>query len=289
MEALQQATSVNDTPASEVEAPQVSYTHEELSLDVLQVDTTYQRQLDTPRVNRIVKDWDINRAADPLVSRREDGSLWVFDGQHTVVAAKKKGLKTLRCRVYVGLTANDEAIRFATQDDGKRKVAKPDTYRALLNAKAEREVNIEKTLNKFNCSALKRKDERKGMNEAKAITAVEKIYDSLGMPGLEKILTVISNSWKTNHPQAFEPKVMMALWKVVNDNPQIDIARLAMVLKDHHPEHVSVEGSKKTRKNASRHGYFGIAEWIVGQYNRAHEDLDLDRLSGSDNKYARIS
>ena len=71
----------------------------------------YQRALDTKKIERIVASFDERIANEPKVSFR-NGSYYVFDGQHTIVARKKlNGNKDLfvLCKVYEDMTEEDEA------------------------------------------------------------------------------------------------------------------------------------------------------------------------------------
>ena len=47
-----------------------------------------------------------------LVSEREDGSLWIFDGQHRVEALKILGELVWEVTIYSGMTLKDEATAF---------------------------------------------------------------------------------------------------------------------------------------------------------------------------------
>lgn len=78
---------------------------------------TYQRSLNPERVKRISHSFDERIANEPKVSLR-DGHYIVFDGQ-SVIAARvdhNDGEELpIRCKVYTGLSAKDEARLFANQ------------------------------------------------------------------------------------------------------------------------------------------------------------------------------
>ena len=78
---------------------------------------SYQRELNTARVQKIAANFDEHIANDPKVSFR-DGHYYVFDGQHTIMARKhlNKGQDMLLCcKVFYGLSEAEEALLFAQQ------------------------------------------------------------------------------------------------------------------------------------------------------------------------------
>lgn len=84
----------------------------------------YQRTLNHARVREIAENFDERVANEPKVSAR-DGGFYVFDGQHTVAARKllNNGMDLpVLCKVYSGLTAQDEALLFAQQTGFAAKV-----------------------------------------------------------------------------------------------------------------------------------------------------------------------
>ena len=92
----------------------------------------YQRKKHKTKIARIVAKWDERVANEPKVSYR-DGKFFVFDGQHTVLAREKMAGHTdvpILCKVYTGLTAQDEALLFAKQTGISSKPRSGDTLRA---------------------------------------------------------------------------------------------------------------------------------------------------------------
>ena len=61
------------------------YEYKQINTKEICIDKLYQRELNRPRVNRIVKNWNPYLVNACKVSFR-DGKYWVFDGQHTIAA-----------------------------------------------------------------------------------------------------------------------------------------------------------------------------------------------------------
>ena len=95
------------------------YPYKEIAINsaFLEIPAEYQRRLQMSKVKRMVAEFNGVIVNPPKVSYR-DGRYIVIDGQHTIV-----GLKTLNggkdlsivCRVYTGLTKEEEALVFAEQ------------------------------------------------------------------------------------------------------------------------------------------------------------------------------
>lgn len=58
---------------------------------MINTDHSYQRQLSAARVKRIAEAMDSGAVKAVSLSQRPDGSLWVYDGQHTVAAFIQSG------------------------------------------------------------------------------------------------------------------------------------------------------------------------------------------------------
>lgn len=96
--------------------------------------TTYQRPLREERVRAIVAKYDERLANEPKVSSR-GGRYYVFDGQHTIAARKfLNGGRDLpiRCKVYYGLSEQEEALLFAQQTGESAPLTPGAKFRALI-------------------------------------------------------------------------------------------------------------------------------------------------------------
>ncbi len=114
------------------------------SADII-VPTNYQREFREKHAALIAKDFDERLANMPKVSSR-DGNYYVFDGQHTIAARKQlnggKNLPIL-CRVYHGLTEEEEALLFAQQFGVADDLAAGAKMRALIFGKDKEALAFE--------------------------------------------------------------------------------------------------------------------------------------------------
>src|SRR5438132_1505584 len=69
----------------------------------------YARPVSEDRLKKLRKGWDLRKVGTIEVSRRDDGSLWLINGQHRREVAMEKGIEALPAVVYVGLDRQAEA------------------------------------------------------------------------------------------------------------------------------------------------------------------------------------
>lgn len=106
----------------------------------MKVDSTYQRPADNKRVDKIANNWDDMKANLIHVSHRADG-YYVIDGNHTRLAFMKVGGEQMPCRVYEGLSVEEEARLFYELNNSQKKP----TYNEVLKAKVAAGCEFEKS------------------------------------------------------------------------------------------------------------------------------------------------
>lgn len=84
-----------------------------LSVAGLGVDSAYQRTICKARIKKMARAFNHLALGVVHVSRREDGTCWVMDGQHRVALCEAVGHPTISCLVYEGLSVRDEAELFS--------------------------------------------------------------------------------------------------------------------------------------------------------------------------------
>ncbi|QUT04822.1 hypothetical protein KFK14_17550 [Sphingobium phenoxybenzoativorans] len=101
----------------------------------LNIDDGYQRSIDTgpskALIERIARSWDWRMCLPLVVSKRDDGSLWVIDGQHRHAAAMLRGdISYLPCCVGVYGSVADEAAMFVAMNRARRAINRLDDFHA---------------------------------------------------------------------------------------------------------------------------------------------------------------
>lgn len=117
----------------------------------LQIDANYQRSIDTgpsqSLVRRIAMHWDWGLCQPLTVAKRDDGSLWVIDGQHRLAAARlRKDIYDLPCVVVASASSTDEAASFVALNQQRRPLSRLEIFRAALAAQDDNARTIMRAL-----------------------------------------------------------------------------------------------------------------------------------------------
>ncbi len=109
---------ITDEAIIEALFAQRPYEEKVINSAYLEIAAEYQRKLKIPNVEKMSAEFTELIANPPKVSYR-DGPLLRFDGQHTIVTrrAMNGGADLpIICKVYTGLTEEEEAILFSQTD-----------------------------------------------------------------------------------------------------------------------------------------------------------------------------
>jgi len=111
---------------------------------LLNVDSAYQRQANTRRATEIASKWSWIACGAIRVGQRQDGSLWVIDGQHRLLAAlRRSDIDELPCVVFAIDGVSDEASGFVKGNTLRASVSAFDKHKANLLANDEAALAIE--------------------------------------------------------------------------------------------------------------------------------------------------
>lgn len=124
--------------------------HKEVPIDKLDSMLNYQRDIDMKRVERLSSDeyFDENEVDEVKVSVREDDSMKVCDGQHTIAILKMRGWTTVPCELRYGLTIEEENDWFTITNTKEKPQNRKRTLTSQINGTYEKH-KIEQDFN--NC------------------------------------------------------------------------------------------------------------------------------------------
>jgi hypothetical protein len=112
--------------------------------DSLQIDKTYQRDGSDAKIGRMTQNWSWLACGVLIVARRPDRSLWVIDGQHRLLAARRhSGIQLLPCIVFEAAEVSIEARGFLDVNGNRKPVTAMQKQRALVAVGDEIAVFIE--------------------------------------------------------------------------------------------------------------------------------------------------
>jgi hypothetical protein len=100
----------------------------------LQVDYEYQRdKVIQEKVREIQSNWSWAGCGCILVAMRQDGTFWVFDGQHRVLAARSRSdIANLPCLVFELDSKTHEAAGFLVANTQRKPVTAISKFKALV-------------------------------------------------------------------------------------------------------------------------------------------------------------
>lgn len=97
------------------------------------VDHAYQRDQNENKVIEMARSWSWMACGAILVALRPDGSNFVFDGQHRVMAARKRSdITTLDCLVFEVDELQDEANGFLKSNTLRKPVSMIAKFKAMI-------------------------------------------------------------------------------------------------------------------------------------------------------------
>lgn len=105
---------------------------QEVSVSDLNIDPQAQRTLNERRAQNIANNMVREAIGSIIVSKRDDGDLYIVDGQHRWRACVLAGISTIRADVHQGLTQPEEAILFLIKNRESHKPRPIDEYHVGL-------------------------------------------------------------------------------------------------------------------------------------------------------------
>ncbi len=111
----------------------------------LRVETDYQRESTTAKVQGIARAWSWPSCGALVVGRRPDGTLVVMDGAHRLSAAMRRAdVQQLPCMIFDVRSVAAEAASFVSVNTARKPMAAIDVHRAAVVAGVEKSVAIQR-------------------------------------------------------------------------------------------------------------------------------------------------
>lgn len=207
----------------------------EMPLKHLRVDTEVYQRTTQKHWKHICQNWSMDKCDDLIVNYRDDGYFYVMDGQHRLQAARAKGIESLNCRCFVGLTVKEEAKWYAEQNKGTKGLSPFDSYKANIVYGEPVDTAIKDV-----CDCYKIKVEKTNApNVLRGLTVTRKLVKADGKDCLHWIFnTVVSAGWN-DYKEGFTYDTMYSLWNVYiscESNRPLAQERLINFMKFHTPK-----------------------------------------------------
>jgi hypothetical protein len=219
---------------------------EKVKLNELEVDRAYQRPI-TAKMERMGQNWNDEIVGVITLSRREDGTLWILDGQNRVGAAMMAGRETLDADVREGLTLEQEAELFDRLNSTHTNVTAIDRFKARKVYNDPEALDIEAIV-KSHGGTIAEKLGTRGSddNSIRAVASLNRIYRKAGRGGLDHILKIITQAWGGIDYETTNELTLGGIYEFIVRQKRFDEERLIQRLNE--------EGLSNIKRMAHAHG-----------------------------------
>lgn len=171
------------------------------------VDHTYQRQLDIKRIDRLRKAFTRGAAKAISLSMRDDGKLYVYDGQHTLELYKSMGEKAIPAVIVSGNQSLEAKWFLLMNGAGVSKATAREAFMAGVVAKDESTLGVYALLKLHGVNLSKGGSAK---NTTSAIGSL-KIWYKKDPARLIRVMEFIDKCWK-NEEAAWTQIVIRGVW-----------------------------------------------------------------------------
>ena len=210
----------------------------------LHIDESYQRPVQS-HVKTIAQEWD-DMKCDPLkINYRADGYLYVWDGQHRLVALRIMGVDYVLCVITVGLTQEQEASLFGCQGVGIKKPDPYDIFKANVCAGEEIDTAIKEMCDDYDL--LVNRNNKKAGNLS-CLTLARDIFKRGDGEYFERVLELLHKARWNEFPQSHCHRVVNSLYEIrkssVEENKFVQ-RKLVTYLKNPNPDELLINATIK--------------------------------------------
>lgn len=184
-------------PAAKGNPPSIENRHP----SELNLDDSYQRSTDNGAsqalIKKIATGWDWRMCLPLVVSKRDDGSLWVLDGQHRLAAALLRGdIPFLPCCVGVYGSVADEAAMFVAMNRARKPMNRLDDFHAAIASNDGEAIEIAKLITDAGFTVSRRTGSQSWIAGEVAFTsAIAKILRKHGATVCANALQTMQEAW----------------------------------------------------------------------------------------------
>lgn len=234
----------------------------------LQVDPAYQRELNERRIRKYKVDFKPIQLGIIEVSRRDDGTMFVVDGQHRVALVKQLfgPNAQLPAQVYEGWSLQQEAERFGYVNKERVQVTPLAAYKADRAKGAEDVRIIDRTLSAVHV----RVSEQAGDGTVQCVTELRSAVARYGENGLWNGVHLIHAVWGPVRDAYRTSIVASACWVLHTYGTAIDLAILTESLKQQYYSALTLY--KRAQSRRDEHGgdvTLNVSTIMVETYNSA--------------------
>ncbi|HSH25132.1 MAG TPA: DUF6551 family protein [Massilibacterium sp.] len=184
-----------------------------MPVSLLRVDHSYQKPLTMSHVNKISDNFDPMGVGQIHVSKRSDGTYYIFDGQHRWTVYKIKGIEVIDCIVYEDLTIEEEAKAYDFYNTIKTQ-SPLDKEKALVVAGDKDAIKRKKIVEGLGLEIDYQRTNR--IEYIQAVGAINAIYQKGDDGELSTVLHILHRSLG-KHKKNFQGMILLGLHQFIKE------------------------------------------------------------------------
>lgn len=257
-----------------------TYTTLRISTSMLISGQPYQRPVKRAQVRSIIENYDPRLMDDVIVNVR-DGRYYVIDGQHRIAALREMngGADVIvTCKVYRGMTYQQEADLYHKLDDSKTKLNTKDNIRSMSESEAYPEIeDIKRALSESGISLNLAAGGGRSNDRISAVRETVSAYDALGYDGFSRMIRLIKAAWNGSQKSltSYILSGMALFLRTYGDS--LEDAVFVRQMTKFRPEDIIMQGRADT---TTTNGQLKYAKAILAKYNYQRRDKLPYRLEG---------
>ena len=192
----------------------------------LRINPVAQREFSQTWAEKILSQFDPDKLQTPHVNKREDGTLFIVDGQHGSWAYGEffGPDQKIEVHLYDGLNEQEEADLFLALNN-KKAVDAMSKFKVAVTAGHEVECDIDRIVRANGCTVTY---STSSPNAISAVGALLTIYGRRGGANLGQTLRIIGDSFADG---GYERPVLLGVSMVLARYPDLDQGRLVTKLR----------------------------------------------------------
>jgi hypothetical protein len=268
----------------------IQYNDHKYGVDVavgdVKVDLAVQRAIVPARLRKLTGSFDPLLLGELLVSERTDG-LYVLDGQHRLAAAANangRGVSTVTCEVFTGLSKADEARLFMGRND-RANIARVDRDRNLATSGDQATLNVQMAAQSVGYVFVADRVEDSTFRDRAAGIAImrdaerRRYVEATGPEHLARVFAFYARVYgNTERPESV---LLKAVSKILAGKFEVDEDRLYEKLRGLPPQQLVAQAHQRKAELSVTRGMSTVRaaiELIAEQYNRGLSSTSPNRI-----------
>lgn len=171
---------------------------EMMYVEIAKIDIpVYQRALADKWAQEIADNWDPHLFRPPTLSAKTDGRYDAIDGQHTIIAAERRGHLLIKARVEKGVSYMDAAGIFIGINTKRRRPTPFDTWRASVEAGHQWALDLQDVAQAHGLEIVM----GSGPTHLRCIGQARQIIETHGVRALIEALDVLTDAYNAADPE----------------------------------------------------------------------------------------